>query len=77
MLKDMGRFLNRILGLKLRQQALVLSFFASILERIAREARRDGGSDECVFEQVWLGPARIATLSDRWDKEGASSLYQN
>jgi hypothetical protein len=50
LLKEMGRFLNRILGLTVAQQDAILEYFVSIYEHQLREARRDGASDECVFE---------------------------
>lgn len=50
LLKEMGRFLNRILGLTVAQQDAVLEFFTSIYEHKLREDRRDGATDECVLE---------------------------
>ena len=60
LLKEMGRFLNRILGLEVAQQDSVLEFFVSIYEYKLREARRDGASDECVFEQTGRHVRRTA-----------------
>lgn len=60
MLKEMGRFLNRILGLEVAQQDSVLEFFVLIYEYKLREARRDGASDECVFEQTGRHVRRTA-----------------
>lgn len=50
-LKDLGRFLNRILGLEVWQQTAVLEYFVSMYEHFTREARRDGEGDECVYDQ--------------------------
>ena len=50
LLKEMGRFLNRILGLTVAQQDAILEYFTSIYEHKLREDRRDGATDDCVLE---------------------------
>lgn len=60
LLKEMGRFLNRILGLEVVQQDTILEYFVSIYEHKLREARRDGATDECVLELCGRHVRRIA-----------------
>lgn len=56
---DMGRFLNRLLGLSLGQQELLIEYFMSILDNTLRTARASGHSDECVFEQTGRRVKRV------------------
>ena len=48
---DIGKFLNRTLGLALQPQELLTEYFLAIHEHQLREARRDGATDDCVKEQ--------------------------
>eukprot|EP01044_Picomonas_judraskeda_P009193 COSAG03_NODE_1103_length_4811_cov_1.804542_1_plen_936_part_00 len=59
-LKEIGRFLNRILGLEVAQQDAILEYFSSIHEHKLREARRDGATDECVLEVCGRHVRRVA-----------------
>jgi hypothetical protein len=60
---DIGRFLNRILGLEVLQQELLVESFNAMLERKMRDARRSGASEECIFEQTGRQVKQVRPLS--------------
>mmetsp|Transcript_14589 Transcript_14589/g.48908 ORF Transcript_14589/g.48908 Transcript_14589/m.48908 type:complete len:486 (-) Transcript_14589:108-1565(-) len=56
-----GKFLNRLLGLRLAQQNLIFDFFAQLVDSVVRAARREGKYDEAIKE---LSGQRVRVVDD-------------
>jgi hypothetical protein len=55
---DVGRFLNRMLGLVLRQQSALLDYFTAVLEMVIAAQRKEGAYDEGML-QLNAGGSRV------------------
>ncbi len=41
----MSKFLNRLLGMKIKQQQQMMEFFSNIFDVVVKDAKRDGSFD--------------------------------
>ena len=75
---QVGRFLNRLLGLTIGRQEMLFAFFSNLVDLNVKQARREGKYDEGVLEVKGRSIAIVdeTTVDEATDDHGALVAYR-